>query len=964
MRAKRVCKRTSAALLISMLVLALFASYILPSEAMAADDGFVIENGVLKSYTGNASTVNVPDGVTTIGDGSGKVFPDTVTSVTFPDSVIGIAKGAFEKSPIKTMTLPENLQSIGENAFLSSKITYLKFPDSVRSVGKNAFLNASSMTSVDLNDGLETIGDYAFSVSRVSGISIPASVKTIGQGAFDYEYGGDMYIVINGSETQFGKDALPYYYAVDVYAPAGSTAATFVNRMKEEEGDRCKLAFHALDEFVPAASIALNKETASLHRKETLQLSVMCSPQNARMPNCGWTSSSEKVAKVSSKGLVTAVDVGRTVITARVGSLTASCTIQVVKDEGESDFYIDSQGCITGYKGTVPSRLEIPETVDGVSVTGIADQAFKGAEGITEAVLPDSLTTIGAQAFSGCSSLGKINLSGVTSLGKECLRGTAVQKIVLAEGLKEIPEAAFQSCSSLSRVVLPDSLVAIGSRAFSSCGSLQRIALNEGLKTIGKEAFYRVPLITLHLPSTFENMGEKYMGDVFEDPGKAYAETTMKNITVDGENPLFSSYDGILYSKDGTTVVFCPRGRTSASIAEGVDKIGDYAFFMCPALTQVKMPSTLKTVGIGAFQYDEALTACELPEGLETVGHSAFFGAENWDGVDRIPSSVRTIEDYGFAECKGSRIVVPEGVKKIGDFAFWGYEEGLQEIHLPNSLTEIGNSAFGWAKDVKELDIPEGVRSIGNEAFARMDALQKLTLPSTLCHVGKNAFMGKEGANLLSEVVVPNALAELGETAFKNREDTVFYVDRVTNAAAEALKAQNYTVSARRSMQRAVISGLKTKTYSGTAKTQNIAVSLNKTRLAPTDYTVSYKNNRNVGTASVTITGKGKYTGHVTRTFTIRPKGTKITQLKTGRHTMRLRWAAQKTQVDGYQIQYSKSRKFSGERKTIKLSAGTTVKKIKKLKTGSYYVKVRTYKKVSGKTYYSVWSSARKAAVK
>ena len=330
----------------------------------------------------------------------------------------------------------------------------------------------------------------------------------------------------------------------------------------------------------------------------------------------------------------------------------------------------------------------------------------------------------------------------------------------------------------------------------------------------------------------------------------------------------------------------------------------------------------------------------------------------------RIPSSVRTIEDYGFAECKGSRIVVPEGVKKIGDFAFWGYEEGLQEIHLPNSLTEIGNSAFGWAKDVKELDIPEGVRSIGNEAFARMDALQKLTLPSTLCHVGKNAFMGKEGANLLSEVVVPNALAELGETAFKNREVTVFYVDRVTNAAAEALKAQNYTVSARRSMQRAVISGLKTKTYSGTAKTQNIAVSLNKTKLAPTDYTVSYKNNRNVGTASVTITGKGKYTGHVTRTFTIRPKGTKITQLKTGRHTMRLRWAAQKTQVDGYQIQYSKSRKFSGERKTIKLSAGTTVKKIKKLKTGSYYVKVRTYKKVSGKTYYSVWSSARKAAVK
>ncbi len=76
----------------------------------------------------------------------------------------------------------------------------------------------------------------------------------------------------------------------------------------------------------------------------------------------------------------------------------------------------------------------------------------------------------------------------------------------------------------------------------------------------------------------------------------------MKTITVSDDNPLYSSHDGILYNKNATKVVFCPRGVTSAKVLDGVTEIGDMAFFMCFDLESVKLPDTLKVVGKGAFQ--------------------------------------------------------------------------------------------------------------------------------------------------------------------------------------------------------------------------------------------------------------------------------------------------------------------------------------------------------------------------
>jgi len=158
------------------------------------------------------------------------------------------------------------------------------------------------------------------------------------------------------------------------------------------------------------------------------------------------------------------------------------------------------------------------------------------------------------------------------------------------------------------------------------------------------------------------------------------------------------------------------------------------------------------------------------------------------------------------------------------------------------------------------------------------------------------------------------------------------------------------------------VTGIKNKTYTGKPITQKITVTLDgKTLKEGADYSISYKNNTKVGTATLTIAGKNGYTGSKSRTFKINPKGTKISKLRSCSKAFKVAWKKPSTQISGYQIQYSTRKSFaSGNKtKTIKGSSATS-KKITGLKSRkTYYVRIRTYKTVNGKKYYSSWSSAK-----
>ena len=152
--------------------------------------------------------------------------------------------------------------------------------------------------------------------------------------------------------------------------------------------------------------------------------------------------------------------------------------------------------------------------------------------------------------------------------------------------------------------------------------------------------------------------------------------------------------------------------------------------------------------------------------------------------------------------------------------------------------------------------------------------------------------------------------------------------------------------------------------YDGKAKTPAVTVKYGgKTLIKGTDYTVSYAAGRkNVGQYKVVITYKGSYTGTKNLYFKIYPPKTTLSSVATsGSKALKVTWAKKSTQVTGYQIQYSTSSKFASGNKTKTVSSykttSATIKSLTAKKT--YYVRVRTYKTVGGKNYYSHWSNVK-----
>ncbi|MFR5876506.1 MAG: GH25 family lysozyme [Eubacterium sp.] len=157
-------------------------------------------------------------------------------------------------------------------------------------------------------------------------------------------------------------------------------------------------------------------------------------------------------------------------------------------------------------------------------------------------------------------------------------------------------------------------------------------------------------------------------------------------------------------------------------------------------------------------------------------------------------------------------------------------------------------------------------------------------------------------------------------------------------------------------------------TYNGKAKKPSVTVKDSKgKKISASNYTVSYSSGRkNVGKYTVTIKFKGNYSGTVKKTFTIKPKNTTISKVTAGKKKFTVKWKKYTTQTTGYQIQYSTDKNFKKNNKTVTVSKNkTTSKTISKLSAKKkYYVRIRTYKTVSGTKYYSSWSKAKTVTTK
>lgn len=317
----------------------------------------------------------------------------------------------------------------------------------------------------------------------------------------------------------------------------------------------------------------------------------------------------------------------------------------------------------------------------------------------------------------------------------------------------------------------------------------------------------------------------------------------------------------------------------SAEIPSSVTAIGNSAF-ESSSIISVTIPSSVKTVGDGAFRECRNLKSVKVSKGVETIGSNAFYACTSLTAI-ALPSSIGEVGEAAFFQCTAmTSATFASGTKqvKMGANMFTGCYY-LMNVILPRNIDCISEGMFQNCKMLPGVQIPQGAESIEGSAFAS-SGVSTVVIPHSVTSIGIAAF----GACPLKNIYFTgtqaqwNSVRKLGDTmaAVSKAAIQYNYVPPVISVPDESEDSDDndgdHSDSAKKEdISKAAVTLSKTSyTYDGKAKKPTVTVKLNnKTLVLNTDYTVSYSNNTNVGTAKVTVTGKGNYTGSKTATFTI-----------------------------------------------------------------------------------------------
>ena len=355
------------------------------------------------------------------------------------------------------------------------------------------------------------------------------------------------------------------------------------------------------------------------------------------------------------------------------------------------------------------------------SVTSIGDGAFRGCTGMTELTLPNSVTSIGESAFSGCSGLEKIAVES----GNSCYDSrdncnsiidtetntliVGCKNSVIPNSVTSIGDSAFSGCSGMTELILPNSVTSIGNYAFSDCSGLEKITVDRGNKRYDSRdncnSIIETGTNTLIvgcknsvIPNSVTSIGDCAF----------YGCSGLTELTL--PNSVRSIGDGAFSGCSGLTELTLPNSVTS---------IGDCAFYGCTGLTELILPNSVSSIGDIAFTYCSGLEKITVESGnscydsrdncnsiIDTEFNTLIVGCKN----SVIPNSVTSIGYYAFYGCSGlTELTLPDSVASIGDGAFICCSD-LSKI---TSLAEIppvcGSGVFDRVNKTNcELIVPEG----------------------------------------------------------------------------------------------------------------------------------------------------------------------------------------------------------------------------------------------------------------
>lgn len=359
-------------------------------------------------------------------------------------------------------------------------------------------------------------------------------------------------------------------------------------------------------------------------------------------------------------------------------NITGNNTVEVTYSDRDNNTYSGS--------------ISVPETVTNngteYSVTKIGESAFKGSA-VTSVSMPEGITIIGFEAFSGCQNL---------------------ETVALPESLTTFGSHAFSSCKSLKAIKIPSVVTTIPDRCFSGCSSLESVTIPEGVTDIGGAAFSGCNLKALTLPESLEKIGSSAF----------CSNSSLKSVNIPAK------------VKTIETQAFYGCGLTDLVIPEGVQTIGGIAFYENP-LQKLTLPSTVTSIGGNAFRYNNnlQLIICNAVT-PPTLGENAF----NIEITPSIKVPLASIAAYkqangwkNFSNYYGGEVVADGITYRIDEngATITAAEATLAEANIPSAVEFEGNqypvikindNVFADNTNLTAVTLPEGLVEIGTYAFS------------------------------------------------------------------------------------------------------------------------------------------------------------------------------------------------------------------------------------------------------
>ena len=699
-------------------------------------EGLLIRNDTVIACKSYVTNVIIPDGVTSIGERAFSYRDtyascDSLKSVTIPNSVTSIGERAFYNClSLTSVTIPNSVTSIGEWAFADCvSLTSIDLPG-VEEIGYYTFVDCKSLTSVALSNTLTTIGGSAFdNCESLTSITIPSSVTNI-ESAFygctfvkekfinhssldaeaNYYWGAkiadieiDGVLIKNDAVIDCRPNVTSVTIPENISVIASSafrgcsslTSITIPNSVYE-------ISYNAFEDCSSLTSITLPNQIYSINSytfKGCSSLTSITIPNRVSdigdhafedcysltsitLPNS--VSNIEEEAFSNCKSL-TSIKLSY-VRRIRSGAFQgcSSLTSITIPNSVEEIGYNAFEGCTFAKENFVNhSSLDAEAnnywgaTIVDVDIDGLLirnDTVVACKSYVTNAIIPESVTSIGDWAFSNCESLTSVTIpNSVTSIGNWAFSNCeSLTSVTIPNSVTSIGEGVFSGCKSLTSFTIPNSVTSIGERAFSNCESLTSITIPNSVTSIEKMAFYGCKsLISITLGIGMETIEE----DVFNYCSSLTSVTIPDNVTTIKARAFLncSALTSIRVGKGVKTIdeaaLYCVSLKNVYWDAINCDNCCEEPFAYSP-ITSITFGDEVEYIPELFCAYHTNLTSVSFPNSVKTIDKYAFMQCHNLASVN-FGNGITTIKRSAFNETSLTSLALPYSIAHIDEFAFW-----------------------------------------------------------------------------------------------------------------------------------------------------------------------------------------------------------------------------------------------------------------------------------------------------